>query len=58
MTDTKNYTNTTKLSFKDIESLLTTISQETAKQYFTDIKKQYGLKVVLYCHFKDYFKVM
>ncbi|MFV8344588.1 hypothetical protein [Flavobacterium sp. ZB4P13] len=57
MADTKNYTDYQKLSFKDIEYLLISISESTAKQYLTDIKKEYGLKTVLFSHFKQYFKI-
>lgn len=53
-----NYTDYTKLSYKDIESLLMTISTKTAQQYLTDIKKQYEIKDVLFFHFKRYFKVL
>jgi hypothetical protein len=51
------YTEYTKLSFKDIESLLTNVSTKTAKQYFTDIKRELNVKTVLFCHFKQYFKI-
>jgi hypothetical protein len=51
------YTEYTKLSFKDIESLLITVSTKTAKQYYTDIKKELDVKTVLFCHFKQYFKI-
>jgi hypothetical protein len=51
------YTEYTKLSFKDIESLLITVSEQAARQYLSDIKKEYGLKAVLFCHFKQYFKI-
>ena len=57
MSDTTNYTDYTKLSYKDIESLLCTISSKTAQQYLTDIKNQYNTKHVLYFHFKKYFKL-
>jgi hypothetical protein len=53
----QTYTDYTKLSFKDIESLLITISEQSAKQYLSDIKKELGLKTVLFCHFKQYFKI-
>jgi hypothetical protein len=51
------YTEYTKLSFKDIERLLITVSEKTAKHYLTDIKKELNVKTVLFCHFKQYFKV-
>jgi hypothetical protein len=52
-----NYTEYTKLGYKDIESLLITISAKTAQQYLTDIKKEFDIKDVLFCHFKQYFKI-
>jgi pyruvate/oxaloacetate carboxyltransferase len=54
---TKTYTDCQKLSFKDIEALLISVSPKTAKQYLTDIKKEFDVKIVLFCHFKKYFKV-
>lgn len=57
MTDTANYKDTTKITAKDVCELLCTISQRTAQQYFTDIKKQYDVKIVLYIHFKQYFNI-
>lgn len=57
MTDTIDYKDTTKITAKDISSLLCTISQRTAEQYYTDIKKHFDIKVVLYHHFKTYFKL-
>ena len=57
MTDTINYTDTTKINAKDISNLLCTISQRTAEQYLTDIKKHFDIKIVLYFHFKQYFKI-
>lgn len=54
----KPYTDYQKLSFKDIESLLITVSPQKAKQYLTDIKKEYEIKAVLFIHFKKYFKVL
>ena len=53
----QTYTEYTKLSFKYIESLLITVSTKTAKQYLTDIKKELKVKAVLFCHFKQYFKI-
>jgi hypothetical protein len=57
MSNTTNYTDYQKLSFKDIEALLISVSEKTAKQYLTDIKKELGLKTVLFLHFKQYFKI-
>lgn len=57
MTDTINYKDTTKITAKDVCDLLCTISQRTAEQYFTDIKNHFGIKIVLYKHFKEYFKL-
>lgn len=57
MSIAKKYTDYTKLSFKDIENLLMNVSERTAKQYLSDIKKEYKLKYVLFQHFKAYFKV-
>jgi hypothetical protein len=56
-TDTKNYKEFQKLSYKDIENLLITISERTAKQYLNDIKQHYQIDIVTYQHFKNYFKV-
>jgi hypothetical protein len=52
-----NYTEFQKLSYKDIKALLITVSEKTAKQYLTDIKKEFDINVVLFHHFKIYFKV-
>lgn len=57
MTDTIHYKDTTKITAKDVCSLLCTVSHRTAEQYLTDIKNHFNIKVVLYKHFKDYFKV-
>ena len=57
MADTINYTDTTKINAKDISHLLCTISQRTAEHYLTDIKKYFDIKIVLYFHFKQYFKI-
>ena len=51
------YKNTQKLSFKDIEALLINVSPSTAKVYLNDIKKTYDIKIVLFIHFKTYFKI-
>jgi hypothetical protein len=52
-----DYTDYTKLSAKDIEVLLITVSHTAAKLYLTDIKKQFDIKTVLFIHFKQYFKI-
>lgn len=57
MTDTNSYKDFQKLSYKDIEKLLITISERTAKQYFSDIKQFFQIELVTYQHFKIYFKV-
>lgn len=57
MTDTTNYKDTTKITAKDVCDLLCTISQRTAEQYYTDIKNHFNVKIVLYKHFKEYFKI-
>lgn len=57
MTIQKTYHDFQKLTHKDIESLLISVSTKTAQQYLTDIKKEYGLKIVLFSHFKRYFKI-
>lgn len=56
-TDTNNYKEFQKLSYKDIENLLFTISPRTAKQYLSDIKRHFNVSIVTYSHFKSYFKV-
>jgi hypothetical protein len=58
MSTKTTYTDYQKLTFKDIESLLISVSPKTAQQYLTDIKKEYELKAVLFCHFKKYFKIL
>ena len=57
MTNLKTYSDFQKITHKDIETLLISISTKTAQQYLTDIKKEYGLKIVLFEHFKKYFKI-
>lgn len=57
MTSQKVYTDLQKITSKDIETLLISISNKTAQQYLTDIKKEYDLKIVLFQHFKKYFKI-
>jgi len=51
------YSEYQKISYKDIEALLINVSEKTAKQYLTDIKKEFDIKIVLFSHFKTYFKV-
>lgn len=53
----KNYTSTQKLTAKDVETLLVSVSPGTAKQYLKDIKQSFGVSVVLFCHFCEYFKI-
>ena len=57
MNSSQNYTDLQKLTAKDIQHLLVSVSEKTAQNYFTDIKKEYQLKIVLFVHFKNYFKV-
>ena len=57
MNSSQNYTDLQKLTAKDIQYLLVSVSEKTAQNYFTDIKKEYQLKIVLFVHFKNYFKV-
>lgn len=57
MTDTTNYKDTTRITAKDVCELLCTVSLRTAEQYYTDIKKHFGINIVLYSHFKSYFKI-
>jgi hypothetical protein len=52
-----NYQEFQKLSYKDIENLLITISTRTAKQYLSDIKRHFNSPIVTFSHFKTYFKV-
>lgn len=51
------YTEFQKLTHKDIELLLINVSPATAKQYLTDIKKEFQTPIVLFNHFKQYFKI-
>lgn len=50
----KQYTGTSKLTFQDLIFLLE-VGAGTAKKYLRDIKDQYKIPIVLYCHFKLYF---
>ncbi|WP_131494835.1 hypothetical protein [Flavobacterium hydatis] len=52
-----SYSEFQRITSKDIEILLISISPRTATQYLTDIKKEYGIKTVLFSHFKSYFKI-
>ncbi len=45
-----------KITVKDIERELG-VGRTAASKYYADIKKEYNLTVVLFCHFIDYFKV-
>jgi len=56
-TDTKITKSFKTLSYKDIEYLLISISERTAKQYLADIKHHFEIDVVTFQHFKSYFKV-
>ena len=57
-TMSKTYSEFQKISYKDIEALLINVSEKTAKQYLTDIKKEFGINIVLFNHFKSYFKII
>jgi hypothetical protein len=57
MNSSQNYTDLQKLTAKDIQHLLVSVSEKTAQNYITDIKKEYQLKIVLFVHFKNYFKI-
>lgn len=57
MTDTANYKEFQKLTAKDICALFVSISERTAEHYLQDIKRHYGIKVVTFRHFKQYFKI-
>lgn len=56
MSDTTNFKDTTKITSKDV-SYLMMVSVRTAEQYYTDIKNHFDIKVVLYKHFRLYFKI-
>lgn len=45
------------ITTKDLHGLLTNCSLRTAERYYSDIKKEYNIKVVMYGHFKEYFKL-
>ncbi|WP_157776678.1 hypothetical protein [Flavobacterium crassostreae] len=47
---------TQKLTAKDVAELLA-VSLATAEKYFKDIKQQYEINIVLFFHFKKYFKI-
>jgi hypothetical protein len=51
------YTDYQKISIKDIVFLLVSVSEKTAQQYYKDIKKEYEIPIVLFTHFKQYFKI-
>ncbi|SHM72113.1 hypothetical protein [Flavobacterium xinjiangense] len=53
----KIYTDYQKISYKDIELLLVSVSEKTAQQYLRDIKKEFQISIVLFSHFKHYFKI-
>lgn len=41
---------------KDIENLMN-VSNITAKRYISDIKAHFKIKLVLFRHYKEYFKI-
>jgi hypothetical protein len=57
MTDTTNYKDFQKLSAKDIQFLLITISIRTAETYLKEIKEHFETKIVTYKHFKNYYNI-
>lgn len=57
MSDTKNFVDTQRIGWIDIQNLLISVSPSTAKRYLSEIKETFNLKVVLYIHFKKYFKM-
>jgi cytoplasmic iron level regulating protein YaaA (DUF328/UPF0246 family) len=52
----KLFKETTKLCAKDLSELMS-ISLRLAQKYFSDIKKHFSIKIVLYSHFKIYFNI-
>lgn len=52
-----NYTPTQKLSAKDIQALLVTVTLKTAEKHLKDIKEHYNTSIVMYCHFEQYFNI-
>lgn len=51
------YKNTTVINAKDVEGMLQTVSERTAFRYYKDIKATYGIKIVMFWHFCEYFKI-
>lgn len=51
------YTDTTKINSKDVLTLMVNISERTAINYYKEIKDHFDIKIVLYYHFKKYFKI-
>ncbi len=45
-----------RITVKDIERKLG-VGRTAAARYYIDIKKEYNLKIVLFCHFLKYFNV-
>jgi hypothetical protein len=45
-----------RMTYKDLMSLMA-IEETLAKRYLTDIKKHYEISIVLFKHFRNYFKV-
>lgn len=45
------------LTIKDIKALLCVNDDRTAKKYLNDIKEHTKAPKVLFCHFKQYFKI-
>lgn len=56
MTDTQHYKPYQFITRKDFQNLLC-VSEQTAKTYFADVKKHYGIKKITFSHFKTYFKI-
>ena len=53
----KQYSDLTKIGSKDLELLLISISERTSRLYLKEIKEHFQIKVVLFIHFKQYFKI-
>lgn len=56
MADTTNYTDSQRLTAKDVCDLMLTISERTAHRYLKDIKDHFSIRVVLYKHYREYFR--
>lgn len=46
-----------RLTAKDIQILLEVNDIKTAYKYLKDIKEELKIPMVLFCHFKKYFKI-